>query len=527
MRHPKLLQATVVLMLFLVSHHLSMAQDYNVSWSHLVGGSEFDGAYNMIQLHDGNFLAVGNTISNNDDFAGTNGEFDATLIKFDADGNIIWKKTYGGSASEGFWSVIEKAGGNLIAVGYTFSNDGDVSGNHGGADLWMVLLNSDGDLLTQRCFGGTADDFAAGITMTAKYYYLFGVTNSNDGNVSGNHGDFDAWVLKLRKSNGKIVWSKCYGGSGYDDAYVGLRAGTAPLISGFTYSTDGDFTSQHGDGATADLYAIKLDQSGNIIWSRCYGGSGDETSFRGALMADGNLVLSAGTTSNDGDISGLIGYENSWIPKINVHNGNIIWSVLQGTTDDASVSTGVIPTADNGAVSLSVTVPPPYDYSLYTPQVIKIDAGGNITHIDTVGGSNGEFLYDGVEQENGDLVICGVSSSNDGDVSGNHGSDDQWLLKLTPQPERLQATVSNVSLSLQCFPNPADNHATIQLTLDEPASMNILVTDVLGKIVYTEIKTNAVGSYSKTFNVCNWSKGIYFIRCKAGSKIYTGKLMVE
>ena len=86
-------------------------------------------------------------------------------------------------------------------AGYTESNDGDVSGYHGGDyDAWVVKLNSSGDILWQKCLGGTIDDRAYSIQQTSDGGFIVaGFTVSNDGDVSGNHGASDAWVVKLNK----------------------------------------------------------------------------------------------------------------------------------------------------------------------------------------------------------------------------------------------------------------------------------------------------------------------------------------
>src|SRR5690606_13160397 len=103
-------------------------------------------------------------------------------------------------------------------AGGTSSNDGDVSGNYGSMDAWVVKLNADGDIQWQNAMGGGNADRAFSVQVTTDGgYVLAGHTFSNDGDVSGNHGGSDCWVVKLNAA-GEIEWQKALGGSNSDEA---------------------------------------------------------------------------------------------------------------------------------------------------------------------------------------------------------------------------------------------------------------------------------------------------------------------
>ena len=83
-------------------------------------------------------------------------------------------------------------------AGYTISTNGDVTGNHGSNDYWVVKLDAAGNILWQKALGGTGSDQAQAITASADGgYVVAGYSNSNDGDVTGNHGSYDSWVVKL------------------------------------------------------------------------------------------------------------------------------------------------------------------------------------------------------------------------------------------------------------------------------------------------------------------------------------------
>src|SRR5690606_13047806 len=111
--------------------------------------------------------------------------------------NIEWEKNLGGSSSDFGLSIRELSGGGYVAVGSTESNDGDVSGNHGDKDIWMVLLDSNGNLVNQFTYGGSGEDRANDVRQTQDGgFVIAGYTDSNDGDVGNSLGNGDIWIVK-------------------------------------------------------------------------------------------------------------------------------------------------------------------------------------------------------------------------------------------------------------------------------------------------------------------------------------------
>ena len=111
---------------------------------------------------------------------------------------IEWQRSLGGSSYDRAYSIYQTTDGGFIVAGESKSNDGDVSGNHGDKDYWVVKLNSAGDIVWQRALGGNSDDIASSIRQTTDGGFIVaGRSSSNDGDVSGNHGLYDYWVVKL------------------------------------------------------------------------------------------------------------------------------------------------------------------------------------------------------------------------------------------------------------------------------------------------------------------------------------------
>ena len=171
-------------------------------------------------------------------------------------GVIYWEKSLGGTNHEQAHSVKQTSDGGYIIAGYSASNDGDVSGSHGYEDYWVVKLSSSGIIEWQKSLGGSGIDYGAAVQETTDGGYLVaGTTSSTDGNVTNSFGFFDAWLVQL-SSTGNIIWQKTYGGSNYDVINSASQTSDGGFIfSGWSASTDGDVTGNHGD---ADYLVVKL-----------------------------------------------------------------------------------------------------------------------------------------------------------------------------------------------------------------------------------------------------------------------------
>jgi len=175
--------------------------------------------------------------------------------------------------------VQQTADGGYVVAGYAYSNDGDVSGNHGDWDYWVVKLNESGNLVWQKCLGGRQDEYAQDVQQTTDGgYVVAGSTYSNDYNVSGNHGDWDYWVVKLNES-GNLVWQRCLGGSNKEEACsIQQTSDGGYVVAGSTWSVDGNVRGNHGD---FDYWIVKLGEINCTITAPdavCSGSTGNVAS---------------------------------------------------------------------------------------------------------------------------------------------------------------------------------------------------------------------------------------------------------
>jgi Ricin-type beta-trefoil lectin domain-like/Secretion system C-terminal sorting domain/Bacterial Ig-like domain (group 2) len=265
---------------------------------------------------------------------------------------IQWQKVLGGADSESANAVDATTDGGSILVGTTgSSNSGDVGTNHGGADIWVIKLSASGAVQWKKLLGGAADDVGYSVQQTTDGgYIIVGDTHSsNTGDVGSNHGFADVWVVKLNAS-GTILWQKVLGGSKDDFATsVQQTKDGGYILTGSTQSSNsGDVGLNHGE---QDIWVVKLDALGIIQWQKVLGGTQREEAKTIQQTTDGNYIVGGFTTSpTSGDLvdSGSA-WGSAWIVKLNA-SGTILWQkVIWGYSGKAEVN-AIQQTTDGGCI---------------------------------------------------------------------------------------------------------------------------------------------------------------------------------
>lgn len=230
-----------------------------IKWSKTYGGSDVDWPYSIQQTSDGGYIIAGYTQSNDGDITSFHGNSDAWIIKLDGLGNMEWQRSIGGSLWDEAQFATETSDKGYIITGKSSSTDGDAAGNPGGNfDYWIIKLDHAGMIQWQKAYGGSLEDGARYVTQTEDGgYIVVGEANSNDGDISGNHGGADLWILKLDGA-GNIQWSKCLGGCCFDSGQAIFATEDGYYISAQTTSNDGDVSNLHG---ALDAWVIKINVS--------------------------------------------------------------------------------------------------------------------------------------------------------------------------------------------------------------------------------------------------------------------------
>lgn len=370
------MRSCILAILVFSNCYFTIAQPLLLNWQQCLGGTKDESCQSIYGTNYGLILMC-NTDSDDGQVINNHGMGDFWLVKTDSTGSIFWSKTYGGSDSEYSSNGLTSNDGGFIMFGETYSNDGNVSGYHGGGDYWIVKVDSTGNILWSNCFGGSSREGANELAYSNDQgFILIGASFSIDGDVTGNHGAYDCWLVKLDQE-GELQWEKALGGSGMD---IGISIGSTDdggyILGATTDSQDGDVQClNHG---FYDAWIIKINIWGNIEWQRCYGGSNGDGPNKIIQTSEGGYIFAGTTNSNDGDISGN-------------HGENDIW-------------------------------------------VVKMDSLGFIEWNKCYGGSHDDIAYFIQENENGFYIVGGATYSNDGNVIGNHSNPtlcDSWVFKLS------------------------------------------------------------------------------------------------
>jgi hypothetical protein len=290
------------------------------------GGSKNDVANAVVKTLDGGAVVLGYTQSINGNITDkTTENFDFWVLKLDAESNIQWSKTFGGTNDDRGNDIIQTNDGGYAVLGYSTSSDQDVSENAGSQDFWMIKLNANGSISWSKTFGYTGADFGTTLLQTADNSYLItgvlDVTASGGQGNSQRHAGGDIWAIKLSE-NGELQWSKYFGGSFTDTPFGVVETEDHNfIIAGSSDSGDVDISNNNG---SYDFWVLKIASNGSLLWERSFGGSEIDEGRAITTTNDGNFIIVGDTRSADKGVSNNNGAADVWIIKMNT-DGNLIW----------------------------------------------------------------------------------------------------------------------------------------------------------------------------------------------------------
>lgn len=360
-------------------------------WAKTYGGNEGDYMKSMQQTSDGGYIVVGETFS----FGQKKG--DMWILKLNSDGDIVWQKTYYAGTQNVNATAIQQTSDNGFIV------SGCIEVVNRREDAWLLKLDSNGNIQWQKTHGGNYSDYINSIQQISDGYIAVGDTDSFG---AGNH---DAWVLKL-DSSGNIQWQKTYGSDGWDTAYsVDKTSDDGYILAGQTHSFGGGYPN------TFNMWIIRLDSNGNVQWQNIYGSNWNSVNTI-QRAADNGFIVS-------GTKAAGIGQYDMVLIKLD-SNGSIQWQKAYGG-EYYEDSAYVQQTSDGGYIlaGLSSSFSSPYLSYL----MIKLDLTGNIEW---------EKTYKTPYELIGDAMPMIFQTPDSGYILAGHtnsygaGWIDLWLLKL-------------------------------------------------------------------------------------------------
>ena len=446
------------------------------AWAKTFGGTDYDYADSVQQTADGGYIVAGDTYTFG---AGKN---DFLILKLDPNGNIMWAKTFGGDFIDNVHSINQTSDGGYIVAGDTYTFGA------GDEDFLILKLNSNGNIMWAKTFGGSNSDYADSVQQTSDGGYVIGGYTDSFG-----AGWKDCLVLKL-DPNGNITWAITIGGSNFDEAhYIQQTSDGGYIIAGQSAS--------FGPGGY-DLLIIKLNSTGSLTWAKTFRGSNDDYASSIQQTSDGGYIVAGYSASFDaGDVDFLILKLNS--------TGNLTWAKTFSGSDN------------DWAISIQQTSAGGYIIGGYTKSfgagdedflILKLNSNGNIMWAKTFGGiykdyaesiqqtSDGGCILVGYTRSFGvgesDLLILKLNSNGDipgsscnylKDVTSNLIVNSQTLTITSPNPSVSMISLSSNTPTLT-FTSPTFQSQTI---CEEPVT-TIVIKLQIGKssfIVNNETKT--------------------------------------
>lgn len=399
------------------------------------GGSQNDLAQAIINTNDNGYAVLGYAQSVDFDLINKIDEsFDYWLLKFDAEHNLEWSKTFGGSDDDRGRDIIQTNDNGFLITGFSRSSDGDVSENNGNYDFWTLKLDALGTILWEKSFGFSGSDQAYTIKKTTDNGFLLGGSldvsaSGGQGNSKSLHAGGDFWLIKIDE-NGTKLWSRYFGGLFTDSLYdIEETENGDFILVGSSDSSDTDISSNLG---TYDFWVVKIDKNGDLVWEKSFGGTQADEAFSIAKTNDNHFLIAGNTRSLDVDVTENVGSSDIWIIKIN-EDGALIWEQTFGGSN-FEVANKIIKSSQNGFYVVGSSRSLDFDVSKNEGNkdvwILKIDENGNLVWQKSIGGSDLDEATGIIETENNGIIIVGESWSSDIEIIENKGFSDVLIVNL-------------------------------------------------------------------------------------------------
>lgn len=429
----KTAKTITLIILSLVCSSLS-AQTPNWVWAKNSGNSGNDRVNRTATDAFGNLYVAGYYNSPTITFGATTltnlGGNDIFVVKYDPFGNVIWAKGAGGSGIEIFESVTVDASGNVYLTGYYSSSSlsfGTVTiSNLGATDLFIVKYDASGNVIWAKGEGSVGYDYGKRIsTDLTGNVYVTGFYDSPSVSFGTytltNTGGTDMFIVKYDHL-GNILWAKNEGGTTWDYAHnTTTDSHRNVYVTGYYASSSITFgTYTLTNTGVYDMFIVKYDSTGNVLWAKSEGGTGDDEIWSTTSDAADNLYITGFYSSPSITFGSTLlnnaGNEDAFIVKYNA-SGNVLWAKRIGgagydeSWGSASDAAGNIYVTGyySYAIALGTTTLTNPDNTGNTADlfIVKYDAAGNILWAKGSGNSGDDFGSSASADNSGNIYVAG------------------------------------------------------------------------------------------------------------------------
>ena len=417
-------------------------------------------AYSVLQMSDGGYIASGECGSQ----TGT-----GFVFRTNEYGDTIWKKNLGGNLGMRFFNMKRTSDNCFVLCGYSDLGPGEYS-------ALLVKINSNGEILWQKGYGGVAEDGAKDVIQT--YDGGYAVTGYT---MSFGQATFTGYFIKT-DSNGDTLWTRTYEQSSFYNCLGSLiqLTDSGYIISGIS------------ENPSDDIYLIRTDKHGDTLWTKTIGGSGDDGVSFVQMTSDGGFLLCGGTTSYGA------GGRDVYIIKIN-SNGQVLWSkTIGGSNDDSG---GGIPTSDGGYAIWGTTQS--FGAGGYDGYLIKLNSNCDTLWTKTFGSDWNDFGNSIQETFDGGFILSGWS--NNWDFSGS--IEKAYLIKTDANGHfvGIDENSSSINNLIAACPNPTNGQVNIQIPKQFGQTKTLEIYNCIGQLQF--VKTDRFTD----IDISSLTSGLYFL----------------
>jgi len=460
--------------------------------------------------------------------------------------DTVWTRTYGNIFRDEGYAIMQTADNDYYIAGYFLPLDQDST------DIRLMKVDSEGELIWSKFYGGTGSDYCFAAELNSDgTIILAGYTFSFE-TVAG-----DIYIIKT-SPEGDTIWTRTYGGGNWDVARAICPAyGGGYMVLGYSFSNgmangnayliridengdslwtrnyggpgmDGGFSiKQTGDSCyiaagfvesasdnTFDCFVFKIDSLGNSIWERTYGGPADDVAYSVEEAADGGYIM-VGYTESFGS-----GQYDVYIVRTE-SNGDSLWARTYGgeQTDDGSVIRRISNdeyiiagrTSSYGAGQLDI-------------YLLKIDDYGDTVWTTTCGGVSYDRAFALQQTSDNGFIVCGYT------WSFGMGFADIYVVKFgseqTPIEDLVDSFPSVIEISGN-YPNPFNARTTIRYSIPEQSNISIDIFDILGRHLESiDEGMQAAGKHLSFWDAGNYTSGTYLYRIQVGEHYESRKMIL-
>jgi hypothetical protein len=449
------------------------------------------------------------------------GGYDYWIVKLDANGNILWNKTYGGSKDDFAAAIINTADGGYLVGGSSISNKtGSKSSNSYGQsfDYWVLKLSADGSKVWDQTIGGNSTEKLTSLAEMPKSLFLldgvyiiggYSYSNNNGYKTKANLGpenNSDYWTVLLNK-DGSQNSQHIFGSTGHDVlTNVSPAGSTSFYAAGYSYSDKSVGNKTQNTFGNNDYWLIRSSLQGVYEYQGNFGSTLSDFLTCMQVLPNGSLVLGGYSNSDQANskTGAFFGVTDYWLVKLKP-DGTKQWDRTFGGIND-DYMTAVQQTKDKGFItggysnSNTGKTKTTNSRGVQDYWLVKTDSLGNVQWDKTIGGSRGDTLTAIYEIAANDYIVAGTSNSpisgdkSSGVIGGNLATDF-WVMRLKPTASLTGKTsITNTSATgktadagdnyeLEIMPNPVSDVLTIRYRAAAESKVSFVIYDVGGKAV--------------------------------------------